>query len=235
MSRGAGACEVRVVCRNPSRGLSIDRRTRFCRLLRGSTGYYALGLRCKRLLRPIHPHCRRKGYDTHPAGEVQSGPTRSHGKSCWSFLKSGVPSPVTLHSNKKGALSGPTTANRASRQKKVDARIPSLLGRKPVRVTAGRRTLGDVVQSLAAGLVQPRVQETQDGLALREAVVIQERDDRGKGRGGGRGASDCVTSNTAPPSVVERRAGTGRFTVRKGVVVRDKLLMQGSERHSFKK
>ncbi|GMG07457.1 unnamed protein product [Aspergillus oryzae] len=57
---------------------------------------------------------------------------------------------------------------------------------------ANASTEGDILQTLAAGLVQPGVQEAESGLAGAETGIVQESDDGAEGRGGGGGAVELA-------------------------------------------
>lgn len=104
-------------------------------------------------------------------------------RSDWSFLKSGVPRPVTLADRCQLRVKG---------TQEGALRIPSLRSRETIAAASKRRPLGDVVQALAACLVKPGVQEPQYRFALRKAVVVQERDDGAEGRGGRGSTADCT-------------------------------------------
>ena len=77
---------------------------------------------------------------------------------------------------------------------------------------ASASTEGDVLQTLAASLVQPGVQEAESGLARAETGIVKESDDSAEGRGGGGGTVELAQGALVVDSEVHalgRNVGEG--------------------------
>lgn len=72
-------------------------------------------------------------------------------------------------------------------------RTPIGIARKPLlAITAGTRAAHDVIQPLAAPVIQPGVQEAKDGLASAQPRIVEQTDDTGEGGGGARRAVELA-------------------------------------------
>src|SRR6266702_594622 len=90
---------------------------------------------------------------------------------CSNFLKSGVPRPVTYDAQTQ------PTSNMKRFQSSGTNGIPPGDGRESLSLAALVRARCDVSEAREQVAVQPGIEETKRGLAVRNKIVIKQRDD----------------------------------------------------------